>query len=189
MAWDYSFVAGHEQIRWVALLCLLIFLGMTVFFLIAFSQRLSRFLALDKIGHKVKIVHRLLEAFQRFGKNRAIIGGSVLVSLFSQVFAMIFFYQLARIVGEDAVTWKSVLFAVPMGFLVTAIPIAPAGIGVGQVAFHYLFQIYLQKPTQFGATAITAYQLSMVFWAMVGALFYLRRSKPRELEEAVAELA
>ena len=106
---------------------------------------------------------------------------SVLVSLLSQAATMVFFYQLAQVMGELDVTWKAVLFAVPMGFLITAIPIAPAGIGVGQVGFSYLFQAYLDRPTQFGATAITAYQLTVVCWALVGALLYLRRKKPKEL--------
>ncbi len=78
-------------------------------------------------------------------------------------------------------TFNAILFAVPMGFLVTALPIAPAGVGVGQVAFAYLFQAYLQSDTQFGANSITAYQLSAVAWAIVGAFLYLRRKKPKEL--------
>jgi hypothetical protein len=69
---------------------------------------------------------------------------------------------------------------------VTALPIAPAGIGVGQVAFNYLFQAYLQKPTGFGATAMTAIQLSTVCWALIGAVLYLRRRRPHDLEEIEA---
>jgi hypothetical protein len=70
-----------------------------------------------------------------------------------------------------------------MGFLVTAVPIAPAGVGVGQVAFHYLFQTYLDRPTTFGTTAITAFQLTLVCWAVVGAVLYLRRRKPKDLDQ------
>jgi glycosyltransferase 2 family protein len=182
VAWDYEFVASHEKIRWVAVSCAFVCAGMTAFFTVAFSERLSGLFGLTYLARRIMIVDRLLVAFQRFGKNKAIIALSVVVSFLAQLAAMIFFYQMALIAGETDITWKAVLFVVPMGFLVSALPIAPAGIGVGQVAFAYLFQAYLQKTTQFGATAITAFQLTLVCWALVGAVFYLRRRKPHELE-------
>lgn len=182
-AWDYQFVVSHEKLRWVALLSLMIFAGMTVFFTVTFSQRLSHLFGLSYLQNKIPIVNRLVEAFHRFGKDRKTIALSVFVSLVAQLFTLAFFYQVALAGGETDITLKAVMFAVPMGFLVTAIPIAPAGIGVGQVAFAYLFQAYLQKPTQFGATAVTAFQLTMVCWALVGAILYLRKRKPRELQE------
>lgn len=178
VAFDFNFVMGHEQIRWVALLCLLIFIGLTVFFTIAFSERLTRLVGLEYFMRRIPPLQKAVEAFQRFGKDRKIIALSVLASIFAQVFTMIFFYQIAVFSGEDAITWNAVLFAVPMGFVVTAVPISPAGIGVGQVAFHYLFKIYLNKETTFGTTAITAFQLSIFCWALLGAFFYLRRRKP-----------
>ncbi|NJM09669.1 MAG: flippase-like domain-containing protein, partial [Bdellovibrionaceae bacterium] len=49
VAWDYEFVSTHEKIRWVALSSLLIFLGMTAFFIVAFSQRLSKLFGLSFI--------------------------------------------------------------------------------------------------------------------------------------------
>lgn len=186
VAWDYEFVSTHEKIRWVAVSCGFVFLGLTAFFIVAFSQRLSALTGLAFLARRARVVERLLEAFQRFGKNKSIIGMSVVVSFLAQLVAMIFFYQMALVTGETDITWKAVLFVVPMGFLVSALPIAPAGIGVGQVAFAYLFQAYFQKPTQFGATAITAFQLAMVCWALIGAVLYLKRRKPHELELAEA---
>ena len=184
VVWDFEFVSSHDQIRWVAASCAVVFMALTLFFTVAFSQRLSRLVGLEWVGTRIGIVQRLLEAFQLYGRKKSIIALSVLVSLMAQIVTMVFFYQLAMISGETGVTWKAIMFAVPMGFLVTAIPIAPAGIGVGQVAFLYLFQAYLQQPTQFGAQAITAFQLVSVCWAIVGAFFYLKRRKPKELETA-----
>jgi uncharacterized protein (TIRG00374 family) len=178
---DYGFVMGHEKIRWVAMLCFFIFAGMTVFFTIAFSKRLMRVLGLKKIFERFAFLQRQVDAFQRFGQDPKIIGLSVLVSTAAQVLTMVFFYQVGVVTGEDAMTWKAVLFAVPMGFVVTAVPIAPAGIGVGQVAFHYLFSVYLDKPTQVGTTAITAFQMCVVCYALLGAIIYLRRRRPKEL--------
>lgn len=186
---DWNFVMNHEKIRWVAFLCFLIFLGLTIFFTVAFSERLTRALGLQYLMGKVAMLKKAVEAFQRFGKNRKIIAMSVLASIFGQVFTMIFFYQIAVFSGETAITWKAVMFVVPMGFVVTAVPIAPAGIGVGQVAFLYLFKIYLEKETTFGTTAVTAFQLCVFCWALLGAFFYMRRRKPMANIAATMETA
>jgi uncharacterized protein (TIRG00374 family) len=187
--WDFNFVMSHEKIRWVAGFSLLVFLGMTVFFLVAFSSRLSAVSGLDYIGRRFGRLHTLLEAFHRFGKDRRTIAISVLISLLAQFFILCFFYQFAQAYGEPDVTWKAILFAVPMGFVVTALPISPAGVGVGQVAFQYLFQTYLGKTTSFGTISITALQITTLAWAMVGALVYLRRGKVSSLSAAEAQVA
>lgn len=186
VAWDYQFVSTHEQIRWVALLAFLIFTAMTAFFVVAFSNRLSHLFGLKFFEKRIPVIHKLVTGFLLFGRDRRAILYSVLVSLLGQGFAMIFFYQMGVISGEADITLMAVMFVVPMGFLVTAVPIAPAGIGVGQVAFSYLFQAYLQKPTTFGATAVTAMQLTSICWAMVGAVLYLRRKKPHDIENMEA---
>jgi glycosyltransferase 2 family protein len=186
---DYEFVVNHEKIRLVASFCLFMFLGLTFFFTVTFSTRLSVFFGLGMLERKIPRLHKLVVGVQRFGDSPKTVAMSVAVSLMAQLVGMVFFYQIAVISGETDITWNAVMFAVPMGFLVTAIPIAPAGIGVGQVAFSYLFQAYLDKPTQVGATAITAFQLTLVCWAMVGAVFYLKRKrpKPEELERMAAD--
>jgi uncharacterized protein (TIRG00374 family) len=181
VAFDYDMVMAHEKIRWVAMLCFFIFVGMTVFFIIAFSTRLTRFLGFEKIFNRFEVIKNQVAAFQRFGTDPKIIALSVFASILAQVFTMVFFYQVGVMTGETDITWKAVLFAVPMGFVVTAVPIAPAGIGVGQVAFHYLFSVYLNKDTQIGTTAITAFQLCVVSYAFIGAIIYLRRRRPKEL--------
>ena len=188
VVWDWDFVMSHEQIRWVAMLSFGIFLGMTGFFLLGFSGRIYRFTRLEHLVKMISPLHKLMDGFQRFGKDRKIITFSLFVSLLAQVFTMLFFYQLGLLMNEPGATWKAILFAVPMGFVVTAVPIAPAGIGVGQVAFLYLFQTYMNKPSQFGAIAITAFQLSVAVWALVGAFFYVRRRKPHELENLEAKM-
>ncbi len=184
VAIDFDFVVNHDKIRFVALFCFLVFVGLTVLFTITFSARLSKLFGLGLLEKRIPAIHRLVVAVQRFGDNPKAIAISVAVSLLAQLIGMVFFYQIGIMSGETDMTWNAVMFAVPMGFLMMAIPIAPAGIGVGQVAFAYLFQAYLNKQTQVGATTITAFQLTLVCWALVGAVLYLKRKKPRELVSA-----
>lgn len=185
---DWDFVTSHEKIRWVAALTFFIFIGMTVFFLLGFSTRIYRASRLEFIINKIGPLHKLMEGFQRFGKNRKIIALSILVSIIAQFFTMSFFYGIGLLLNEPGVTWNAIMFAVPMGFVVTAIPIAPAGVGVGQVAFLYLFQTYMGKPSQFGAIAVTAFQLTVAVWAISGVFFYLRRRKPHELDNLAGKM-
>jgi glycosyltransferase 2 family protein len=180
--WDFDFVVHHEQIRWLGIMCALVFLGLTVLFTIGFSRRLSKHTRFDALVRMVPRLHDLMTGFQRFGEDRRIIALSVIASIVAQLFCMAFFYYLAQILDETAITWSAIMFAVPMGFLVTAVPISPAGVGVGQVAFLYLFRTYVNQPTQFGATSITAFQVALAAWAVVGAACYLFRRKPHELD-------
>ncbi len=46
VAMDFEFVVTHEQIRWVALMCFVIFAALTLFFIIVFSHRLSHLFGL-----------------------------------------------------------------------------------------------------------------------------------------------
>ncbi len=185
---DFAFVSGHEQIRWIASICALIFLGMTLFFLISFSERLYARTGLRWLASKVGLIKKVMEGFQRFGRDRRTIGLSVFVSLISQLLSLTFFYYLAYVMGETDITWKVILFVVPMGFLITALPIAPAGVGVGQVAFVYLFSAYLGRTSEFAALSITAFQMAMAIWALVGAVVYIRRRKPHEFEKIQSDL-
>ena len=188
VAADLSFVMAHENIRLVAGLTFLIFLGMTVFFVLCFSPAIYRLSHLDFLFRKIGILHRVMDGFQRFGENRRILILSVLVSLVGQFFCMFFFYEMGVLLHEP-VSWKAVLFAVPMGFVVTAVPIAPAGVGVGQVAFLYLFQTYMNKTTAFGAVnASRLFNWTTAVWALIGVVFYLRRRKPHELDNLGAKL-
>jgi uncharacterized protein (TIRG00374 family) len=180
--WDFDFVIGHDKIHVVAGFCLLIFSGMTAVFLVAFSKRLSSAVGLLWLQGKISAVNNIVTGFQKFGQDRRAILISVLVSVLAQSTTVFFFYFFGHVIDEPGLTLQSVLFVVPMGFLVTALPISPAGVGVGQVAFLYLFQAYLQNPSsQFGALAVTAYQLTTVLWAMVGAALYLKRRKPNDI--------
>src|SRR5665213_1763088 len=121
VVWDLDFVMSHEKIRWVAMLTLFIFLGMTTFFLLGFSERIYRLSRLETIVKKIPPLHKLMNGFQRFGRDRRILAFSIAVSILAQAATMTFFYGIGVLMHEPEVTWKAILFAVPMGFVVTAV--------------------------------------------------------------------
>lgn len=77
------------------------------------------------------------------------------------------------------------LFAVPVGFMVTAVPLAPGGIGVGQAAFFYLFSKAMGHETDIGAIGITACQALQLLYGIVGAGFFImmKRASPALAKE------
>jgi glycosyltransferase 2 family protein len=66
---------------------------------------------------------------------------------------------------------------VPLGFIIMALPISVAGVGIGQAAFFFLFKAYTGHESQIGPNGITAYQLLQLALGLIGAVMYLQRRK------------
>jgi uncharacterized membrane protein YbhN (UPF0104 family) len=71
------------------------------------------------------------------------------------------------------------LFIIPLGLTAMALPIAPAGLGVGQVVFYVLFSDLVPGSGSLGASMVTIYQLVYVFVSLTGIFFYLSESPMR----------
>ena len=79
--------------------------------------------------------------------------------------------------GEDLVSLTSYLTVIPVGLLMLSLPIAPAGIGVGQVAFYNLFLWFGARSGNIGAAIITVYQVISVSLSMCFVFVYLGNRK------------
>jgi uncharacterized protein (TIRG00374 family) len=176
VAWDFSFVASHPEIRMMAIACAGIVVLMTVFLALGFSVRLGGYRLLRPL-------ESILDAVFRFGQQRQAIFVSVVVSLIAQTISILFFVYIGWALGFHDVPWPAYAFCVPLGFVATALPIAPAGLGVGQVAFLFLFQAYSKGSGDLGATVITAFQITMLVWGLIGSILYVRYKKPEILTE------
>jgi len=95
------------------------------------------------------------------------------VGLPCHLLACLGFYLAARAVGSHDVPMKHFLLLVPLGLLTTAIPLAPAGIGIGQAAFYTLFQLARPDLGALGANACTVYQFVLVLVYLSGFYFYV----------------
>ena len=104
-----------------------------------------------------------------------------LLSLFSQTCAISIMFLIGRYstLGPE-IPFNTYFLVTPIGFMATAIPISPAGVGVGQAAFDFLFNLYLGYQSQIGALVITVYQLLTLLFGLVGAYFYLVKSKKKD---------
>jgi len=77
------------------------------------------------------------------------------------------------------------LIVVPLGLMLVAVPIAPAGLGVGQVAFLSLFHF---MGTSQGANLFTLYMASFVFINLSGAFLYMGAPVPSLFGRSPAKL-
>lgn len=90
------------------------------------------------------------------------------------------YYGAVRALGENELYISQYFFLIPLGMFATAIPIAPAGLGIGQGVFLKLFEWTYGRPVTIGADMITLVQMVIVSWALVGLLVYVFSTTPQK---------
>lgn len=83
---------------------------------------------------------------------------------------------IGLLVGHLGVTWGDLTLIVPIGWHAMSLPVAPAGLGVGQVAFDQLF-VWAGSKAGAGATATTAFHACLVAFHLVAGLSWLIRDR------------
>ena len=102
---------------------------------------------------------------------------ALVFSMINQGLLIAFFYFAAQLLGETDILVATFWFCIPVGLVAMAVPISPAGVGVGQAVFFFLFQATLGHPAQVGSVGITLLQLFQLLFGLPGAYFYMRRGK------------
>lgn len=134
--------------------------------LIATAERILHRLPLSRVT--LKFLHAMLE----FRKRPGVLPVTVAVSVICHVLASVNFYLALTALGFSSVPLKFLFFIVPLGLVTTALPISPAGVGVGQAAFFSLFKMAPGGTGQMGANACTVFQFIMVLVYLTGFFFY-----------------
>lgn len=182
LVFSWDMVLHSPQMKALASAVFLLAAGFLVFFCIALSRRIGRSPPMRLLFEKVPGGRALQGLYEKLHGYRHAPGAlltALSLSLVSQFSIIIFVYLIARKMGVDEIPFSAYCFLVPVGMVTMAIPISPAGVGVGQAAFLFLFKLYLGRESQVGPTAVTALQITQFAWGLLGAFFYLRRGKPR----------
>ena len=79
--------------------------------------------------------------------------------MLNQVAGFGMYYLALRSSGIRDIPLDRFFLAVPLGFIVNALPLSPGGVGVGQAAFFELFQIIAPALAAPASDAMTVYQL------------------------------
>lgn len=177
---NWERIESSAQLHSMAVATIVLFLVMTGFWVTAFSRRIKRWGKVEGILVRLPLGTRWLQLYQSaqaYGNARLSLLGVLALSAVVQLLSILFMVMVAHAIGEGDMPLAAYFFAVPLGSIVSSIPIAPAGLGVGQIAFLVLFQMYSGRPSLLGQTAITAFQLTSLAWGFLGAFFYLRRDR------------
>ena len=184
---DLSHVEVDQDLKLIFTSMITIWVVFTVFLLISFSNRLQQkvSLLLQKIeGHKIgAILKKIYSAIFEYSKSKKTVIKAVMLTLIAQMLAILIFY----IIGETLMPGKlplSIYFiAAPIGFIITALPITPGGVGVGQAAFYYLFNLYHEGAGPVGVTAVTTLQLIQFVFGVYGAIYFARHKVTPKMVE------
>lgn len=163
--------ASHPVLRTLALFSALGAAAGLVMLLVA--VRLS--LKMDGREPASRWARFLVHAFgslAEYWHRPAVLAGTIAISIVSSLLSCAGFYLAAQALGVTAFPARF-LFLVPLGLMSTAIPISPAGIGVGQAAFAELFRVSSNGAYMFGANAFTVSQAVQFLINLCGFFFYL----------------
>ncbi len=110
---------------------------------------------------------------------------SMALSICIQFISLVLFYIIATKVSSLPPSFAKIAVIYPIGVTTTAIPITPAGLGVGHVAFDQLFQLV---GLDHGANAFNLFALSQLCLNLFGILPYLTLKKiPMQDIDSVTE--
>jgi uncharacterized protein (TIRG00374 family) len=174
-------IMSAPHLKALALFVVGLVAGFTVFFMIGFSSRIRTHALTVKVLEKIpagKLFERLYDAIHDFrhGKRQFALG--IVLSIIVQSLNILALFVVARTLHFETASLGGFFFIIPLGLIATAIPISPAGIGVGQAVFLALFTWYDGSATQLGPTLITISQVVQAIWSLVGAVLYFLRKSP-----------
>lgn len=95
---------------------------------------------------------------------------AVFLTIINQSFMILSFYLLGQTLGMTNVTMLDFAIYSPCGMLATMLPVAPMGLGVGQLAFLSLFRL---AHSEGGADLYSLYTLMVLLMSLLGGIFYV----------------
>jgi len=181
MIFDWDLVQSNSTLHVLWLVILSLFSAATLGLLIIFSQKLYKRGSVTRRLQKLPMASkttRIYESLHLYGRNWKNLIGSISISLLAQSFSILFMILAGHASGLGTeMNWATYFLVAPLGFMATAIPISPAGVGVGQAAFYFLFNIYTGHATDLGPTVVTALQVAQFVFGLTGAFFYMQRKE------------
>ena len=178
MIYDFQHIKTTTVLYKLFIVFCFIFIGFTTVLYLLFTknpflqkkiQQLLNFLP------KKEKFQKLYTSTQLYGHSPGRLLQVMWYSLLAQVSTIFFLVLAGEVSGLAETSWSTYFLVAPLGFMATAVPISPAGIGVGQAAFYFLFNNYLGYKSELGPTITTAMQIFQLMFGLIGAYFYIQR--------------
>ena len=177
---NFDLFRSQPALKTLGLTMMAILLGILLITTLGLSRRVHQSKRVQRLISKVplsSIIFKAHDAFHAYRNNMRYLIYAFIVSFLTHLFNITAFYFAVRALNFYAVDIKTLLFIVPIGLITTAVPLAPAGLGIGQAAFLKLFEWTLGYPSTIGADAITIIQALSIIIFSSGAYFYLAYKK------------
>ena len=132
-------------------------------------------------------LERSLDSCRKFGQERGFVPRVLALSMLLNVLCVLQFFVLARGLPGANVSFLALCLVVPMVICISALPIAPSGLGVRENMF-----VQLLAAQAIGVAATPALSLSLLayagslFWSLVGGVVYLMFKQKHHLAEVDA---
>lgn len=176
MILHWSEVQAHREMSLIFTALGAITITFSFFWIIIFSKRLSSLQILKNLISKLPHAHRfekMFLSFSEYAENKPLMFQAMGISFLAQIFSILGFCAAGYYLGFSQIPLSLYFFVVPIGFMVTAIPISPAGVGIGQAAFYYLFNMASGQTTSVGSATVTSSQIFMFIYGVLGAWYYI----------------
>lgn len=171
-------ILTDNKISFILPLLLLAFTILTIGLILLFNNKSHLLHSFERWLHSSKRKYyffNLYEHISDYKSVKAIFGRIIFLSLAAQLATIGFFLVAANGLGLESPPVYIFFFIVPVGFILTAIPISPGGIGVGQAAFYFLFNATIKDTKQLGPAIVTALQIITLLYGLIGAIFYIKQ--------------
>lgn len=185
----YNYLIGiNKEIKNIISLNLLLLLGIFAFIATLFVTHTLQKKIIDLLTSIPKIGAQIAHIFERFwaiGKDRKVFFKSIGISILGQLMGLSGFFIITKPIITGNITVQDIFTFVPIGMIITAIPLAPGGMGVGHVAFDKLFQ-FLQVNN--GADLFNVFWVTMLTINLLGIFPYIGLGKSKKKNESLEKV-
>ena len=146
------------------------------------EKLISSVMKLPFLGDRI---NRLFEQGVFISSNKKTLCLTLILSLIAQVFAILAFWIIITPFTESNIPFLYAFTLFPLGFIIIAIPISPAGLGVGHAIFDILFRYF---SVDNGASLFNLYFIVIVSLHLLGGIPYIfSKKKPIMNQKSVKQ--
>jgi glycosyltransferase 2 family protein len=120
-----------------------------------------------------RVLRNVFSALHEYRQKPGAVRNALALSVLNQTITCGAFYLALRATGVTGLRMSQFFLIVPLGLVTSAVPISPAGIGVGQAAFFALFQIVAPSYASAGTDAFTVFQAIYILLCVSGLFWYV----------------
>lgn len=179
-------VLDNDEFRWIAIALWAGLAGIGLGVLVFLSRRVRKLVRFDDLLTKLPGSKILLQFDQAITHYRGHMPGVVLwlvISSLNHLLAVFGVYLIGEALG-GVMPFTNYVILVPIINICTAVPLAPAGFGVGEYLFSKFWPVFgkayvapMADPATFlrtqGVTLSLVYRVHLVLWSVIGGVLLL----------------